>query len=292
MNTQSQTNPLDVISDALKQLAETRTSTDAVFKDIRFLEFHAKASENNYGKGMIFSGDGYAKQFVFAANPDHFFSSENINIAKDKSLYINNTQVISSNALGPSVVKSSLKEVGRLRGLIVDGSVSINQNLFYNANADRLGLGTDSPNAAFGVSENGIEVMLGTSSQMHGIVGTHATADFDIVTDDTPRITVRGNGNIDLGNPTKNPIQVSVHGKLSVGVKNPDPAVDLHVAGAVRFSGHIQMYATETPSAGTYTVGDIVWNSNPSVGRNVGWVCLSAGSPGSWYPFGEIKQRG
>jgi len=142
------------------------------------------------------------------------------------------------------------------------------------------------------VAENAIEVMLGTNDDFHGMVGTFASTDFDIVTDNTARISVKANGNIDLGNANRNPIQVKVNGKLSVGVENPDPAVDLHVAGAVRFSGHIQMYASNSPQEGTYSVGDIVWNTAARVGTGVGWVCLRAGSPGAWYPFGEIKERG
>jgi hypothetical protein len=205
---------------------------------------------------------------------------------------IGNTVVLSTKELGSTVLKSNLQTVGRLQGLIVDGSVNINQYLIYNGTTDRLGLGTEAPNAAFSVAENAIEVMLGTNDDFHGMVGTFASTDFDIVTDNTSRISVKANGNIDLGNAKRNPIQVKVNGKLSVGVENPDPAVDLHVAGAVRFSGHIQMYASNSPQEGTYAVGDIVWNTSARVGTGVGWVCLRAGSPGAWYPFGEIKERG
>ena len=258
----------------------------------QFLEFRARKGEENFGKGIIWSGKGYTKQLVFNGNPDRFFSSESIDLDKDKNFSIGNTVVLSTKELGSTVLKSNLQTVGRLQGLIVDGSVNINQYLIYNGATDRLGLGTEAPNAAFSVAENAIEVMLGTNDDFHGMVGTFASTDFDIVTDNTSRISVKANGNIDLGNAKRNPIQVKVNGKLSVGVENPDPAVDLHVAGAVRFSGHIQMYASNSPQEGTYAVGDIVWNTAARVGTGVGWVCLRAGSPGAWYPFGEIKERG
>lgn len=292
MNDQT-SNPLDIIANALKELTENKASTDAIFSDLRFLEFKAKKGESNYGKGLIFTGNGNAKQFVFGAKPDHFFSTENINLAREKQFLIDGIGVLSSNELGSTITKSNLREVGRLRGLIVDGSVNINDYLFFNGSADRLGLGTDAPNAALSVAEGAIEVMLGTVFETgHGMIGTYASHDFDIVTDDTPRITVRANGNIDLGNPTKNPITVSIHGKLSVGVKVPDPNVDLHINGAVRLNNHIQMYAVEPPKQGNYTAGDIVWNSTPHVGACVGWVCVKAGDPGQWNPFGDIKERG
>jgi hypothetical protein len=284
---------------------QTLTDLSRVLKDLvaaahqpvaqeitQFLEFRARKGEENFGKGIIWSGKGYTKQLVFNGNPDRFFSSESIDLDKDKNFSIGNTVVLSTKELGSTVLKSNLQTVGRLQGLIVDGSVNINQYLIYNGATDRLGLGTEAPNAAFSVAENAIEVMLGTNDDFHGIVGTFASTDFDIVTDNTSRISVKANGNIDLGNAKRNPIQVKVNGKLSVGVENPDPAVDLHVAGAVRFSGHIQMYASNSPQEGTYAVGDIVWNTAARVGTGVGWVCLRAGSPGAWYPFGEIKERG
>ena len=291
MNDQT-SNPLDVISKALADLAETRTSVDAVYSDLRFLQFKGKTAEENYGKGLLFVGGSYNKQFTLGANPDRFFSTENIDLAKDRNFSINGSTVLTEKELGASVTKSSLKQVGRLNGLIVDGSVNVNQYLFYNGVTDRLGLGTDAPNAALSVTENAIEVMLGTTGELHGMVGTHASTDFDIVTDSTARITVRGNGNIDLGNPNRNPVQVTINGKLSVGVTVPDPTVDLHVAGPARINNKLHISAKEPPKSGTYGVGDIVWNSEPRVNQCIGWVCLRAGSPGSWYPFGEIKEKG
>lgn len=292
MSDQTTPNPIDVISQALTELAASRSSTDLVIQDLRFLEFKAKAGETNYGKGLIFTGNGYSKQFVFGNTPaDNFFSTENINLAKNKSFMIDGVSVLSETDLGANVVKSNLREVGRLKGLIVDGSLNINQYLFYNGNSDRLGLGTDAPNAALSVAEMGIEVILGTSEDNHGVVGTYASNNLDIVTDNTPRISIKANGNIDLGNINRNPVQVRINGKLAVGVNVPDSTVDLHVAGRVKFNGHVQMYESAPPAEGNFNQGDIVWNSHPRIGGSVGWVCTRAGNPGTWSPFGDIKQQ-
>lgn len=289
MNNIDQT--LQSFNDSIKALIDV--AHQPVAQEVaQFLEFRAKKGTDNYGKGIIWSGQGYTKQFIYNQKPDRFFSSESIDLDRGKDFSIGGSKVLSTDELGPTVVKSNLKQVGRLKGLIVDGSLNINQYLFYNGATDRLGLGTDAPNGALAVAEMGVEVVVGTSEDLHGMVGTYAATDFDIITDNTSRITVASNGNIQLGNLNRNPIQVSVNGKLSVGVKNPDPAVDLHVAGAVRFSGKLQKYADSVPTEGTHVVGDIIWNSQPSVGKCIGWVCLRAGSPGSWYPFGEIKERG
>lgn len=48
---------------------------------------------------------------------------------------------------------------------------------------------------------------------------------------------------------------------------------------------------TAPPSDGysTWYVGDIIHNLSPAVGANAGWVCVTAGSPGSWEPFGLVS---
>jgi hypothetical protein len=256
------------------------------------LEITVSKGESLAGKGMLLKGQGSTKQFIFNVNPDKFISTEHIELIKEKEFRIDGTPVLSSTALGPGIVKSSLRELGRLRGLIVDGSASIGQYVFYNNDTNRLGVGIESPNAGLSVGEDGIEVMIGTKDQSRGMIGTFASVPFDIVTDNTARISIGSSGNITLGNTAEGHIQVHVHGKLAVGVKTIDPRVDVHVAGAIKFNERIHEYLDAPPEAGTYVTGSIVWNTKPEVGRCVGWVCVRAGSPGSWMPFGEIKQNG
>ena len=43
------------------------------------------------------------------------------------------------------------------------------------------------------------------------------------------------------------------------------------------------------PSSGNWNPGDIVWNTVPSIGGSVGWVCVEAGTPGTWKAFGPIQ---
>jgi len=42
---------------------------------------------------------------------------------------------------------------------------------------------------------------------------------------------------------------------------------------------------------GTWERGDIVWYREAYYGKQVGWVCTVAGSPGSWNPFGLIQNE-
>jgi hypothetical protein len=273
----------------IKDLAEA--ASRPVSQEItEFVEFRAKKGESNVGRGIIWTYDGKTKQIVLHDN-GKFFVSENVDLATDKALMIGGAKVLDINTLGPSIQKSNLRELGRLKGLVVDGSVSINQNLYYNSSLNRLGLGTNEPNAAIGILENGVELVIGVGDNLKAKLGTYGNNDLDIVTDETARISIKANGNIDLGNPNKNPISVKVHGKLSVGVTTPDPGVDLHIAGSARINNKLHQSSSAPPISGNFNVGDITWNDNPKVGGCIGWVCLQSGSPGRWYPFGEIKEQ-
>ena len=47
--------------------------------------------------------------------------------------------------------------------------------------------------------------------------------------------------------------------------------------------------AAAAPTTGTGAVGDRVYNSAPAAGGWIGWVCVTAGNPGTWKGFGAIE---
>ncbi|HEX4506036.1 MAG TPA: hypothetical protein VH722_09925 [Alphaproteobacteria bacterium] len=49
-----------------------------------------------------------------------------------------------------------------------------------------------------------------------------------------------------------------------------------------------RIYAHAPPQQGTWQVGDQALNREPKAGGYMGWVCVTAGSPGEWRPFGPI----
>lgn len=242
-----------------------------------------------YGKGFLWAGKGYTKQLVLVSDPDRIFSSEDIDLAKGKKLSINAVGVLSADELGPTVTKSNLRQVGKLKGLLVDGSVNIDEYIVYDSNSNRLGLGTEDPNGALSVNEDGVEIVIGSKDFTKGTIGTYTSHSLEITTDNTARITVSSTGEIKFGNENQLPTQVTVHGKMSIGVNTPDPNVDLHIRGAARINNSLHASGSEPPRAGSFSEGDIVWNSKPRQRSFVGWVCTKAGSPGIWSPFGEIR---
>lgn len=47
---------------------------------------------------------------------------------------------------------------------------------------------------------------------------------------------------------------------------------------------------TTPPTSGTWTKGRVVLNSSPDAGEPFGWICVTAGTPGTWVPFGRIEK--
>jgi len=43
------------------------------------------------------------------------------------------------------------------------------------------------------------------------------------------------------------------------------------------------------PTTGAWGRGEIVWNQNASAGGFAGWICVAAGTPGTWKQFGAIE---
>lgn len=42
------------------------------------------------------------------------------------------------------------------------------------------------------------------------------------------------------------------------------------------------------PTAGTWSVGDVIENATPTVGQPIGWACTVAGTPGTWVAFANL----
>jgi hypothetical protein len=55
------------------------------------------------------------------------------------------------------------------------------------------------------------------------------------------------------------------------------------------YLGVVNVYAAAAPTTGAHVVGEIVWNSAPASAGFIGWVCVTAGTPGTWKTWGLIS---
>ena len=71
---------------------------------------------------------------------------------------------------------------------------------------------------------------------------------------------------------------MSTNVKFVASLTNPNVLYDTrrHTQGAA------------APTAGTWAVGDIVWEDTPAAGATPGWVCVTAGTPGTWKAMADL----
>ncbi len=75
------------------------------------------------------------------------------------------------------------------------------------------------------------------------------------------------------------------------GARSPYVYFDNNLPNTIVYTnkaGKVHTYSTAAPTTGSGYVGDIVWNTAPSAGSYIGWVCTTSGAPGTWKTFGPI----
>lgn len=287
INTSELDNAIQELGSSLSSIINRALTVDDMrMQSLSSVEFQAD-SNGIYGKGLKWKGQGPTKQLIYRANPDRIWTDESIDLGQEQAYMIGNTPVLRQTELGSAVRNSSLVTVGTLQNLRTSGNLSIDEYVFYNSDAESFAIGTEAPNGKFAVATLDAEFIIDTDPGTVKL-GTWTSDDLRLLTDDTTRLIVRANGNIDLGDPDGSNTKVTVHGKLGVGVNNIDADVVLSTSGPVKFENKKFMNGTEIPTSGTFRQGDIVWNENTVTSGYVGWVCTRAGTPGEWRPFGQI----
>lgn len=264
------------------KLHVTEISADVRNERTTPLEFKGTNSPA-YGKGLIWTGGEYTKQLVLQNKPDRIWSSEDIDLNSGKEYRIAGQPVIDANSLGAGIVNSNLRRIGSLDYLQVNGNVTIDEFVRYDADTQQLAIGGGEPVAMLTMESWDHQFIVDPTDDKQWKVGTWTTCGLKIVTDDTTRIAIGPNGNVIVNSKT------SFLNKVGIGAKNFAEDADLTVAGPVRFQDKKFEVGDKAPKSGSYVKGDIVWNSNPAPTGYIGWVCVREGAPGEWKAFGHIS---
>jgi hypothetical protein len=247
--------------------------TDSRIDRTHPLQFNATAETSIYGLGLVWSGTDVPRQLIMQAGPDRLWSSESVDLAAEKSYSIDKRVVLSENSLGIGVVHSGLVTVGTLQELTVQGAATF-----------LSGMSVDIINA------NALVLNDGEKSITASNTGFNASNSITISVAEKRAIYADAN-QISIGDSSSQSKPVKVFGKLAVGINNPDPSVNFSVNGDVSIGNKRFTNATEIPFTGIFQVGDICWNTAPQANSYIGWVCIVAGEPGQWLPFGAISPQ-
>ena len=163
---------------------------------------------------------------------------------------IGNNEVISGTRLGYNITDSNLQRIGMLKELQVQGESVLADTLYVGSK--RVGVNTIEPSAALAVWDEEIEI---TASKQK---------------DGTGRISTPRAQALVLGSNRNNNVILNTDGTTQI---------DSLKIGAMKFE------SGDKPPSFASTKGHVVFNTNPSVGGPLGWVCLG---DAKWANFGII----
>lgn len=90
---------------------------------------------------------------------------------------------------------------------------------------------------------------------------------------------------------TINRIQDSISNSLDSVVQRVNSWLPFAVTastGFPAFSGQRMEWGLAIPTSGTWSRGDVMWNTLAAAGGTPGWVCVAAGSPGTWKAMANL----
>lgn len=75
---------------------------------------------------------------------------------------------------------------------------------------------------------------------------------------------------------------------LTTRTRNHDGYTNYPIVTFQNFGETVKVFGSVAPTTGSWKVGDVALNTAPAASGNIGWVCTTAGSPGTWKTFGAI----
>jgi hypothetical protein len=129
-----------------------------------------------YGQGLLWTGGSYTKQLILRDKPDRFWSSENIDLHRDKSYFINGLPVLDETSLGKSIVSSNLKTVGKLKELEVNGNLTVDNFVRYHSQTEQFSIGSEDPNGMFSIESLDHQFIIDPTQEKNWKIGTWTTS--------------------------------------------------------------------------------------------------------------------
>lgn len=168
------------------------------------------------GKGLLWAEPDFTHQFIYKADAQRIFSTENIDLYRGKAYQINGVNVIEEGRLSDSVTTSNLTKVGTLNNLRVDGNIQAGQTMYINDMYSRVSINTEEMLSALTIQDGGATLVFGGDEATgSGRIGTWGPNALRLITDNTDRVIIQGN-NVYFGNLKAKNSEVAIFGTLSV----------------------------------------------------------------------------
>lgn len=131
----------------------------------------------------------------------------------DNPILANGKEILTENSLGPSVVTSNLRKLGRLSELNVTGIAQFGDTLIVT-NTGKIGINTNEPDGALTIWDEDSELTIRKHKKKNMYVGTMRDTDLSFGTNGDVKLAIRKDGTVEINQLNLNGIKISVSDKI------------------------------------------------------------------------------
>lgn len=121
----------------------------------------------------------------------------------------NGKPILTDTSLGPSVIHSNIRKLGRLTDLTVSGAVNLNESLIITENG-RIGINTETPEGAITIWDDDSEVTIKKHRKKAMYIGSTRDCDLVLGAGNDSKLEIRKDGVVYLNKLSLDGIQLSV----------------------------------------------------------------------------------
>lgn len=139
-------------------------------------------------------------------------------------IYANGKEALTENSLGPSIINSNLRKLGRLTELNVGGIAQFNDTLIVTDNG-KIGINTSEPEGALTVWDDDSELTIKRYKKKNMYIGTMRDTDLSLGVGNDIKLAIRKDGTIAMNHIELGGIKISVAAEIPAGVGLPGELV-------------------------------------------------------------------
>lgn len=165
------------------------------------------------------------KQFVSLIK-DTFYkemAAKKIDVVENP-IYANGKEVLTDNTLGPSIINSNLRKLGRLTELNVGGIAQFNDTLIVT-DTGKIGINTIEPEGALTIWDDDSELTVRRYKKKNMYVGTMRDTDLSLGVNGDIKLAIRKDGTVAMNHIEIGNIRISVSDTVPSGQGKPGELV-------------------------------------------------------------------
>lgn len=142
----------------------------------------------------------------------------------ENPIYANGKEVLTENTLGPSIISSNLRKLGRLTELNVGGLAQFNDTLIVT-DTGKIGINTSEPEGALTIWDDDSELTIRRYKKKNMYVGTMRDTDLSLGVNGDIKLDIRKDGTVAMNYLELNGIKISSSSSVPAGHGKPGELV-------------------------------------------------------------------